>query len=145
MTGFNLPPGCRVSDIPGNSDEDAAWEEFNEWAMDKFCDSKLSVEECKKAVLAGIEKTETAQVDLRAVRQSGNLKLAEIMQNPENIPVVIEYINELREVADIAHDLILDWRTFKRLRASANPQIADFINQLDEALVSIGYLDEQED
>lgn len=25
-SGFNLPPGCRVSDIPGNRPEDEAWE-----------------------------------------------------------------------------------------------------------------------
>jgi hypothetical protein len=28
MTGFNLPPGCNVSDIPGNRPEDLADEEF---------------------------------------------------------------------------------------------------------------------
>ena len=26
MTGWNLPPGCNVSDIPGNSPEDEKWE-----------------------------------------------------------------------------------------------------------------------
>ena len=26
MTGWNLPPGCNVSDIPGNRPEDEAWE-----------------------------------------------------------------------------------------------------------------------
>lgn len=28
MGGYNLPPGCRVSDIPGNSSEDEAFENF---------------------------------------------------------------------------------------------------------------------
>ena len=28
MTGFNLPPGCSVSDIPGNRPEDEAYEHF---------------------------------------------------------------------------------------------------------------------
>ena len=84
-------------------------------------------------------------VDLRTVRQAGKVQLAEILKDPENIPVVIEHINELCEVADITHDLVLDWRAHKRLRDSTNPQIADFINRLDEALVSIGYIDEQED
>jgi len=28
MTGFNLPPGCRVSDIPGNRPEDDENEAF---------------------------------------------------------------------------------------------------------------------
>ena len=30
MTGFNLPPGCSDSDIPGNRPEDIAWESFHE-------------------------------------------------------------------------------------------------------------------
>ena len=30
MPGFNLPPGCSVSDIPGNSSEDAAWDKLFE-------------------------------------------------------------------------------------------------------------------
>lgn len=28
MTGFNLPPGCNVSDLPGNGPEDAAWDDL---------------------------------------------------------------------------------------------------------------------
>jgi len=32
MTGYNLPPGCNVSDLPGNRPEDVAWERF--WESD---------------------------------------------------------------------------------------------------------------
>lgn len=28
MSGWNLPPGCRDSDLPGNGPEGAAWDEF---------------------------------------------------------------------------------------------------------------------
>lgn len=28
MTGWNLPPGCSESDIPGNRDIDMAWEKW---------------------------------------------------------------------------------------------------------------------
>lgn len=35
MTGFNLPPGCNVSDIPGNRPEDAEWEAIVENFFDK--------------------------------------------------------------------------------------------------------------
>lgn len=28
MSGFNLPPGVSVSDIPGNSDADAEWDKL---------------------------------------------------------------------------------------------------------------------
>jgi hypothetical protein len=30
MMSSNLPPGCSVSDIPGNRPEDAEWEEMND-------------------------------------------------------------------------------------------------------------------
>jgi len=35
MTGWNLPPGCNVSDIPGNRPEDLAFEIFWENYIDK--------------------------------------------------------------------------------------------------------------
>lgn len=28
MTGYNLPPGCNESDLPGNRPEDIAWEAY---------------------------------------------------------------------------------------------------------------------
>lgn len=36
MTGFNLPPGCNVSDIPGNRPEDLAEEAFWETVDERF-------------------------------------------------------------------------------------------------------------
>jgi len=43
MGGFNLPPGCSVSDIPGNRPEDGKWEAIEEafWNNDKNCSKKL--------------------------------------------------------------------------------------------------------
>ena len=51
MTGFNLPPGCSVSDIPGNRPEDIAYEAFWTWVEEHLQD--LSAEECRRAVLIG--------------------------------------------------------------------------------------------
>lgn len=36
MTGWNLPPGCSVRDIPGNHPEDEADEALAEMISDKF-------------------------------------------------------------------------------------------------------------
>ena len=36
MTGWNLPPGCEVSDLPGCTPEDEAWSWFwenSDWAV----------------------------------------------------------------------------------------------------------------
>jgi len=30
MTGWNLPPGCRVTDLPGNEPEDPVWEKLSD-------------------------------------------------------------------------------------------------------------------
>jgi len=39
MTGWNLPPGCNVRDLPGNSEDDEAFEkmteELTEMGMDR--------------------------------------------------------------------------------------------------------------
>jgi len=34
MTGYNLPPGCSVSDIPGNRPRDVAWDEWFDSEID---------------------------------------------------------------------------------------------------------------
>lgn len=40
MTGFNLPPGCNVSDLPGNSREDDAAEAL----YNKICDELVAAQ-----------------------------------------------------------------------------------------------------
>lgn len=55
MSGWNLPPGCNDSDIPGNSPRDEAWDEAteqieSEWAEhcsdhESECDCVLVVRE----------------------------------------------------------------------------------------------------
>lgn len=78
MTGFNLPPGCNVSDIPGNRPEDERWEAILEgfWNgencsnddWEKFeevsLDSKL-VDVVDKAIEYGMEinKKEQQSID----------------------------------------------------------------------------------
>ncbi len=36
MGGFNLPPGCSVNDLPGNSPEEGRWEAMIENFFDKL-------------------------------------------------------------------------------------------------------------
>jgi hypothetical protein len=52
MTGWNLPPGVNVSDIPGNRPEDEIWEkESNKFCVDcpnnKICNK--SITECERS------------------------------------------------------------------------------------------------
>ena len=91
------------------------------------------------------EKQKPTKTDLRTVRQSSKVKLAEIMQNPENIPVVIEHINELCEVMDAAHDIVLDWRSDEELQDCTPAKVSDFLEWLDEGLTRIGYVPGRED
>jgi len=44
MTGFNLPPGCSTSDLPGNRPEDAAYEAF----VDKLCELDAELVDLQK-------------------------------------------------------------------------------------------------
>jgi hypothetical protein len=50
--GFNLPPGCNVSDLPGNTSEDMEWEILNDWLVD----SMLTPIEIKQAIFKGNRK-----------------------------------------------------------------------------------------
>ena len=46
MGGFNLPPGCNVSDIPGNGPEDEKWEAI----IEGFWNKEDRTEEQQKAL-----------------------------------------------------------------------------------------------
>ena len=48
MSSSNLPPGCSVSDIPGNRPEDARWDRIME-AL-----GELSIDDAERAVAMGI-------------------------------------------------------------------------------------------
>ena len=50
----NLPPGVTVGMIPGNRPEDEAWEAAIDWAIAKFDDEKLSLDELRRAILIGV-------------------------------------------------------------------------------------------
>jgi hypothetical protein len=50
----NLPPGVTVSMLPGNTSDDAAWEKFENWALNTIVDSGLDLEESYRAIEAGI-------------------------------------------------------------------------------------------
>jgi hypothetical protein len=51
MTGWNMPPGCNVSDIPGNRPEDGAGEEFEEKFFDKAAEIFGEIDDVKFATL----------------------------------------------------------------------------------------------
>lgn len=59
----NLPPGCSVSDIPGNRPMDLKWEGFEEWALDKLC--ALPIDEAERAVLIGLAAVEAERAKIR--------------------------------------------------------------------------------
>lgn len=50
MSAYNMPPGVRESDIPGNSLAEKHWDDFVEWAygelrdLDSIDDARLAVE-----------------------------------------------------------------------------------------------------
>lgn len=64
LFGWDLPPGCKVSDIPGNRPEDEAWDKmmdtffqqtsFTE-AEKKVIDEQVVVDIITKAIEYGIE------------------------------------------------------------------------------------------
>ena len=64
--GWDLPPGCSVSDIPGNRPEDEAWEKVindfwdekrftkEEWAISENLDDVIN-DIIEKAIVYGME------------------------------------------------------------------------------------------
>jgi len=70
--GSNLPPGCRVSDIPGNRPEDGIWEAI----YDRFYDKER------------LTKTHTGV----RITEAEYLQMDELYDNPELIDVIDNYI-----------------------------------------------------
>lgn len=68
MTGWNMPPGCSVSDIPGNSPEDMASEAFEEFAFERF----------EKALKLFHERERKIWSDERAARYTAEMVLEAI-------------------------------------------------------------------
>ena len=56
----NLPPGCSVSDIPGNRPEDLEWENAIDWIVDEANRMRLSTKELVLAWRLGAAALETA-------------------------------------------------------------------------------------
>jgi len=79
--GWDLPPGCRVSDIPGNRPEDEAWEGIYEGFWDK---ERLT----KTAKGVRITEEEYAKMD-----KLYNSKLSEVID--DYIMAAIEYGMEI--------------------------------------------------
>lgn len=88
MSGFNLPPGCSVSDLPGNRPEDAAWEAAEEWALEELSKACLSLSEYRRAVLIGIAAVNAERKEINeAVNEAvGEYKLEQEMRAAEEGP-----------------------------------------------------------
>lgn len=83
MTGFNLPPGCRVSDIPGNRPEDMDAEAFAE-TISKRPELKKCDEEMVNDIAVVMDKMHAAAYS--AGYQAGQAMepyWREIQQNPQ--------------------------------------------------------------
>lgn len=52
MTGWNLPPGCSTSDLPGNRPEDLAAEAAMEWADEQL--ARLSPDQIRIVIETGL-------------------------------------------------------------------------------------------
>lgn len=52
MTGWNLPPGCNVSDLPGNRPEDLDAEAAMEWADEQL--AGLSPDQVRIVIETGL-------------------------------------------------------------------------------------------
>lgn len=60
MTGFNMPPGCSESDIPGNTPEDEAWEKL----IDEMFQSGLTAAEARARWMNNtVERCEEMLID----------------------------------------------------------------------------------
>lgn len=76
MSDFNMPPGVRVSDIPGNRPEDEAWEVFCDKVYDKLVERHmqyfaLNKDEAEKKIeslrdMHGVEELLWWAVDIAA-------------------------------------------------------------------------------
>ena len=71
MAGSNLPPGCNVSDIPGNSPEDAALEDAEERLMNACTHQGLTPAEYGVVQKIGI----TVVLEMRAATE---LRIADL-------------------------------------------------------------------
>ena len=56
MTGWNLPPGCSVSDIPGNRSIDEFIDRFCEKCEYEKCPVDNDVDKCPKHVLEAYDE-----------------------------------------------------------------------------------------
>lgn len=83
MTGFNMPPGCNVSDIPGNRPEDMAAEAFAEEFSEQLPDmddEKFNIvcawvfERLGKAYQAGYHDGMSDEAMAREQQKEGNPK-----------------------------------------------------------------------
>ena len=72
MTGFNMPPGCSPSMIPGNRPEDLAYEAAWEWVEEQLKD--LSLDELRRAVLIGKAAVEAERQILIALQKEWQLE-----------------------------------------------------------------------
>lgn len=82
MTGFNMPPGCNVSDIPGNRPEDIALENAEEHLLEELAKENLRPYEYEIVLRAGIASIKEFRKVIEDARS--DKKLWEVMTKYEN-------------------------------------------------------------
>lgn len=95
MAGFNMPRGTSPSNIPGNSAEDAAWEQLMEKMGEDSQRLCLRVEEAYTAWQIGIEAYSTARKHFKNV--IADAVTSERMSLGETISELEQQIGELKE------------------------------------------------
>ena len=104
-SGFNLPPSCSVNDIPGNSPEDAKWEQLTSkfWGnkenctdelWEKFAAAKLEddlMDIVDKAIEYGIDYAEKSDYDdYEASKEFKKLMIEDLLKESKVPQTVID-------------------------------------------------------
>lgn len=104
MTGFNLPPGCNVSDLPGNTPEDVKQEAIEDsFFQDKITDKEWKLIEdgdrydiVRKAIWYGYEIRNKEQSEIDAENKYYESDYRQRIK----VPKLRKYFKELRYTID---------------------------------------------
>jgi hypothetical protein len=103
MTGFNLPPGVNVSDIPGNRPEDLEEETFWEALDEKFLEGNFNEEtlEKREEVLRLTEDNHFLQEYVNMARDMGYSKGYEEGQHDADMAARYECDHKWRDYGSV--------------------------------------------
>jgi hypothetical protein len=69
MSGWNLPPGCNVSDLPGNRPEDEQLESAEGALMDELCKIRAQPEEYAIVIAVGVAAIKSHRALVKDIRK----------------------------------------------------------------------------